>query len=233
MQAGILTSWASGFLRWRALGDVGQRDHGPEHGPAEVGYQLHVNGIGHVVQAGNDQRSVNKAENCAENHLERAGDTRIDHGGDSGTNAPADGTENKVGRNDRQQQAAEGDDNHRHHLRRNPAEKFFQVNQGKRRQNGGNHLGLIADHVDLEEAEVPEGDGLCGGHAVGVEELSGNQGQAQHDAQHLRGPHFLGHRPADAHRQHVEHRLANQPEEAVQTGPELTEAAESFCSVLK
>ncbi len=53
--AGRDTSWAWAFFRWRQAipstaepwGDVGQDDHGPEHGASEIGYQLHINGVGH------------------------------------------------------------------------------------------------------------------------------------------------------------------------------------------
>ena len=46
---------------------------------------------------------------------------------------------------------------------------------------------------------------------------------AQHNAKALRGAHLFGNGPADANRQHMEDSLANQPKEAVNTGPELTD----------
>ena len=78
--------------------------------------------------------------------------------------------------------------------------------------------------------------GICGGggsHRVGVEQLTGNQCQAQNDAQHLGGAHLFGHRPADAHRQHVEHRFTNKPEEAVHAGPELADVTQGLGAVLE
>ena len=185
------------------------------------------------MQAGNDQRGVDEAEDCPEDHLEGTGDPRVDHGGDSGADLPADGTQDEMGRHHRQQQAAEGNDDHTDDRGRDFAEELFQIDQGERRQDRGDDLGLIADHIYLEEAEVPTRDGLGGGHGVGVEQLSGHQGQAQHNAQHLGGAHLSGDRPADPHRQHVEHRLADEPEEAVQPGPELAEVTQGLGAVLE
>lgn len=72
-----------------------------------------------------------------------------------------------------------------------------------------------------------------GGHRVGVKKLAGNQRQAQHNAKALRGAHLFGNGPADANRQHMEDSLANQPKEAVNTGPELTDITKRLCAVAK
>src|SRR5699024_8441187 len=165
----------------RALGDVGQGDHGPQHGAAEVSHQLQVDGVGHMVQAGDDQRGVHKAEHGAEDDPERAGDAGVHGGGNSRADGPADGPQHEVGGHDRQHQAAEGHHDHRDDGGADLAEELFQVHQGEGRQHGGDDLGLVADHVDLDKAEVPLGDvgGGGGGHRVGVQQLAGHQGQAQ------------------------------------------------------
>lgn len=216
-----------------ALGNVGQCDHGPEHGAAEIRRQLHINGVGHMMESRDDQGGVDEAEDGAENHLEGPGDARVDRGGDGGADLPADGPQNKVGCDHRQQQAAEGDHDHTDDRRRNFPEELFQIHQGEGREDRRDHLGLIADHVHMEKAEVPAGDRFGGGHAVGIQKLAGDQGQSKDDAQHLGGPHLLGDGPADAYGQHMEHRLADEPEEAVQPGPELAEVAEGLGAVFK
>src|SRR5699024_5625547 len=157
-----------------ALGDVGQRDHGPQHGAAEVGHQLQVDGVGHVVQAGDDQRGVHKSEHGAEDDAERARDAGVHGGRNRGAHGPADGAEHEVGGHDRQHQAAEGHHDHRDDGRADLTEEALQVHQGEGGQHGGDDLRLVADHVDLDEAEVPLGDvgGGGGGHRISVQQLA-------------------------------------------------------------
>ena len=187
------------------------------------------------MQAGDDQRGVHKAEHGAEDDAERARDAGIHGGRNRGADGPADGAEHEVGGHDRQHQAAEGHHDHRDDGGADLAEELFQVHQGEGRQHGGNDLGLVADHVDLDEAEVPLGDvgGGGGGHRVGVQQLAGHQGQAQDDAQALGGAHLFGHRPADADRQHVEDGLTDQPQEAVHAAPELADLHQGLGAVFQ
>lgn len=135
-----------------------------------------------------------------------------------------------MGGDDGQQQRAEGHHDHGDHLRRDAAEKFLKVDEGEGREDGWEHLGLVADHGNLEVAEVPEGDGILGGggDGVGVQELAGDEGEAQDDAQHLRRAHLLRDGPADADGQHVEDGLADEPEELVHAGPERTRLHEGL-----
>ena len=49
----------------RALCDVGERDHRPEHGSACLVDELQIDGIGHVVQAGDHERSVHGSKDGA------------------------------------------------------------------------------------------------------------------------------------------------------------------------
>ena len=219
----------------RTLCDVGECDHGPQHRAAEVGDQLHINGVGHMVQAGDDQRCIHKAEDGTEHHAEGTGNARVDHIGDDRANLPADGTEHGVCNDNGQHQTAERHHDHGDDCRADLTEEPFQIHQRERREDGRDDLCLIADHVHGEEAEVPFGD-ICrcsGSHAVGIEQLPGNQRQAQHDAKALGGAHLFGDRPADADRQHMEDGLADQPQKAVHAGPELADIAQGFGAVFK
>ena len=187
------------------------------------------------MQAGDDQRCIHEAEDGTEHHAERTGNARVDHIGDDRANLPADGTEHGVCNDNRQHQTAERHHDHGDDCRADLAEEPFQIHQRERREDGRDDLCLIADHVHGEEAEVPFGD-ICRrsrSHTVGIEQLPGNQRQAQHDAQALRGAHLFGNGPADADRQHMEDGLADQPQEAVYAGPELADVAQGLGSVLK
>ena len=218
-----------------ALCNVGKGDHGPQHGAAKIGNQLHIDGVGHVMQAGDDQRGINKTEDCAKDHAEGAGNAGVDDVRNEGADLPADGTKDSVGDDDGQHQRAEGHNDHGDDRRADLAEEAFQVHQRERGQHGGNDLRLIADHVDGEETEIPFGD-ICRrsrSHGVSVEQLAGNQRQAEDDAQALGRAHFLCDRPADADRQHMEDGFANQPQEAVNAGPELADVAQRLGAVIK
>ncbi len=139
----------------RALRDVGKGDHRPEHRSAVVGDELQVDGVGHVVQTGDDQRSVDAAEDGAEEHAEVAGDACVNDGGDAGAESPADGAEDEVGSHDAQQDGAERDDDHLDDGRRYLLEEALKIVEGDGCEDGRNNLCLIANHVDLREAEVP------------------------------------------------------------------------------
>ena len=78
------------------LRDVGKSDHGPEHGAAELSDQLQVDGVGHMVQTGDDQRRVNETEDGAEEDLGGTSDTGVNNCGDHGTDLPADGAQYEV-----------------------------------------------------------------------------------------------------------------------------------------
>ena len=140
-----------------------------------------------------------------------------------------------MGDDDGQHQRAEGHNDHRDDRRADLAEEFFQIDQRERGQHGGNDLRLIANHVDGEEAKIPFGDicRCCGCDSVGVQQLAGNKRQAEDDAQALGRAHFLCDRPADADRQHVENGLADQPQEAVNAGPELADVAQGLSAVIE
>ena len=87
----------------------------------------------------------------------------------------------------------------------------------------------------MEEAKIPFRDvRRCRGRdGVGVEQLAGDERQAEDDAQALGRAHFLCDRPADADRQHMEDGFANQPQEAVNAGPELADVAQRLGAVIK
>ena len=108
-----------------ALCNVGQRDHRPQHRAAEVGDQLHIDGVGHVMQAGDDQRGINKTEDCAKDHAEGAGNAGVDDVRNEGADLPADGAKDRVGDEDGQHQRAEGHNDHRDDRRADLAEEFF------------------------------------------------------------------------------------------------------------
>ena len=108
-----------------ALCNVGQRNHRPQHRTAEVGDQLHIDGVGHVMQAGDDQRGINKTEDCAKDHAEGAGNAGVDDVRNEGADLPADGAKDSVGDDDGQHQRAEGHNDHRDDRRADLAEEFF------------------------------------------------------------------------------------------------------------
>ena len=187
------------------------------------------------MQAGDDQRGINKTEDCAKDHAEGAGNTGVDDVRNEGADLPADGAKDSVGDDDGQHQRAEGHNDHGNDRRADLAEEAFQVHQRERGQHGGNDLRLIANHVDGEEAKIPFRDvrRRRGRDGVGVEQLAGDERQAEDDAQALGRAHFLCDRPADADRQHMEDGFANQPQEAVNAGPELADVAQRLGTVIK
>ena len=65
-----------------------------------------------MVQAGDDQRGVQAAEDGAEDHAEAAGDACHDHVTNPGADGPADGAQDEVGGHGAQEQGAEGDHDH-------------------------------------------------------------------------------------------------------------------------
>ena len=209
-----------------ALCDVGKGDHRPQHGAAEVSDQLQVDGVGHVMETGDYQRCIDETEDCRKENLGRSCNSCIDNGGDDGTDLPADGAQDEVCRHDGERQAEEGHEDHRDHRRYNLTEEFLQIDQGEGCQHSRNDLRLIADHVDLCETEVPLGDVCCssGRHCISVQELAGNEGETQDQAQHFGRAHLLGDGPADTDRNtDVEDCLTDQPQEVVNACPELGE----------
>ena len=108
-----------------ALRNVGQCDHRPQHGAAKVSNQLHIDGVGHVMQAGDDQRGINKTEDCAKDHAEGAGNAGVDDVRNEGADLPADGAKDSVGDDDGQHQRAEGHNDHGNDRRADLAEEFF------------------------------------------------------------------------------------------------------------
>ena len=71
-----------------ALGNVGQGDHRPKHGAVVVGDQLQIDGVGHVMQPRDDERSIDKAKDGGEHLTEGAGDTAEHHAGNERTDGP-------------------------------------------------------------------------------------------------------------------------------------------------
>ena len=78
-----------------ALGNVGQGDHRPEHGAVVVGDQLQVDGVGHVMQPRDDERSIDKAKDSGEHLTEGVGDTAEHHAGNERTMAQPMGPRTK------------------------------------------------------------------------------------------------------------------------------------------
>ncbi len=158
----------------RALGDIGKRDHRPKHGATIVRNELQVDCIGHVVQACYDERRIEETKYRAKDDTRRARDARIHNSRDARTEPPANWAEHEVSSNDREHEAAEWHNDHRYHLGADLAEESLKVAKRKGCQDGRDDLRLIANHVDLEIAEVPDGD-LIGRRcrdAVGVEQLA-------------------------------------------------------------
>lgn len=94
-----------------------------------VGDQLQVDGVGHVMQPRNDERSIDKAKDGGKHLTEGAGDTAEHHAGNERTDGPQD----KMCRAYGQHQTAEGDHNHLHHRRHETFEEAFQIDEGERR----------------------------------------------------------------------------------------------------
>ncbi|GFI32859.1 hypothetical protein IMSAGC013_04266 [Lachnospiraceae bacterium] len=207
------------------LGYIRKGNHRPQHRSLIICNQLQVYGIGHMVKPCNHQRRIYKSENCAENHFKRTCNPCINHRRNGRTYLPSNRPQNKMRSDNRQQQTAERHHNHGNHLGRYFPEKFLQIYKGKSCQNRRNHLSLISNHINLKESEIPDRNFFCPGHRISIEQLPGNQRQTQDNPKHLGGSHFLCNRPADSHRKHMEHRFSNQPQEAVNSRPELADIA--------
>ena len=186
-----------------------------------------------MVQAGHDQRRIDHAEDGGKQPLDVGGQAHVDHRGDGVPDAPADGADDGVGDDDRRHQRTEGHHDHADDFRAVFFEELFQEDQHKAGQHGRDDLALVADHLDLGKAEIPDGDLLGGGHREAVEQLGRDQRQAQNDAEDLGGAHLFGDGPDDAHRQHVEHRLADEPQEAVHAVPEGGDIGQALGAVGK
>ena len=98
-----------------ALCDIGKGDHRPQHGAAEVSDELQVDGVGHVMETGDYQRSIYETENCGKENLGGSCDSCVNNRGDDGADLPADGAQNEVSRHDGERQAEEGHEYHRDH----------------------------------------------------------------------------------------------------------------------
>ena len=187
------------------------------------------------MQSRNHQRRIDHAEHSTENDLKGSGNTCKYHCGHCRSDLPANRAQHKMGGHYRQKQAEKGDHDHGDDLRRDLPEKFLQVHQGKCRQDSRNHLPLIPDHVHLKAAEIPLRylRRSRPRHRVGVKQLPRHQRQSKDNAQHLGGPHLLCDGPADAYRQHVEYRLTDEPQKAVNACPELADVTQSLRPVFK
>ena len=131
------------------------------------------------------------------------------------------------------QQRADRNHNHTDYFRTVLFKEFFQEHQNKSGHHGGDYLSLVADHLHLEKSEIPHRD-LCGcSYAEAVQQLGRHQGQAQNNSQNLGSSHLFGNGPADTHRQHMEDRLSDEPEETVHAGPELGNIRQGQSSVFK
>ena len=214
-----------------ALRNVGKGDHGPQDGALIQIDQLGVDGVGHVVQAGHNDRRVNQAEHRGEQPFYLRGQAHVNHCGNGVTDLPADGAHDGVGDDYGGNQRAEGYHDHAHYFRAVFLPEPLQIHQHEACQHGRDHLALVADHGDLSKTEIPDRDFGGGGHRETVQQLGRNQGKAQHDAQDLGGAHLFGDGPDNAHRQHVEHRFADQPQEVVNAGPELRNVRQTLGAV--
>ena len=96
-------------------------------------------------------------------------------------------------------------------------------------------LRLIADHLHRERTEIPDRNLVDRRRrdGISIEQLARDKRQAEHNAEHLRRAHLLRDRPADADRQHVEHGLADEPEELVHARPERADFDERLRSILE
>ena len=204
----------------RTLGNVGKGDHRPEVCAAEGVDQLRVDRVGHVVQAGHDQRRIHQAEDGGKEPLDVGVQPHIDNRCNRIADAPADRADDGVGDDDGRHKRAERHNDHADHFGAMLFEELFKKDKHKARQHRRDNLALVADHLHLDKAEIPNRDFLCRCHRETVEQLGRNQRQPQDDTQNLGCAHLFGDRPDNADRQHVENRLADQPEEAVHTVPE-------------
>ena len=179
-----------------------------------------------MVQTCDDQGSVNETEYCSKQYFDRACDTGVNNCGDRGTDLPADGTENEVRRHNGKRQGEERYKDHRYNGRNDLSEELLKVDQAESREHCGNDLCLITDHVDLREAEIPLRNicRCCACHCISIQELSGDQRHSEDQTEHFSRAHLLGNGPTNAYRNtYVEYRLTDQPQEVVDTCPELAQ----------
>ena len=142
----------------RALRDVGQRDHGPEAGAVVGVDQLRVDGVCHVVQAGHDDGRIEQAKEGGEEQLDVGVQAHVDDVCDEITDLPADRADDGVCDKHGRHQRTEGHDDHADDFRADLLEELFQIDQDKAGHDGGDDLSLIADHLHLGKAEVPDRD---------------------------------------------------------------------------
>ena len=187
------------------------------------------------MQAGHDNGCIQGAKDRGEQNADVRGKAPVHSLGDGVANGPANGSHQRVGDDDRGHQRAERHHDHAYNLGRDLGEELLKPHQHKSRQQRRDDLALVADHLNLGEPEVPHGNFRHGRarYREAVEKLAGHQRKSKNDAQNLRGSHLLGHRPADAHRQHVEHRLADEPQEVVDTHPKRRDIRDGHHAALK
>ena len=220
-----------------ALGDVGERDHGPEGRVAELVDELGVDGVGHVVQAGHDERRVDGTEERGEQHADVGGEAPVHHVGDRVANGPADGPHDQVRDEHGGHERHERHHDHAHDLGRPLGEELLEPHEHEGGHERGDDLALVAGAEEGVEAEVigVRGNvlGGCGRHGEAVEQLRRHERQAEDDAQDLGGAHLARDRPADAHGKHVEDGLADDPQEVVHSVPERPHVRDGAGAVLE
>ena len=197
------------------LGNVCQHQNGPHIGAANAAHQLQIHCQHGVMQTGNHQHGINQAIQAAHQPAQRGLETGFHHEGDGFTDFPADGSQHGMGQENGRKDGAQGNDNHLDGLGAVLFEETLQIDQRKAHQNSRDNLRLIADALNLEQAEIPIGDALGGAHGISVDQLGRYQRQAGDNAQNGGGAHFLGNAPHDAHRQHVQRRFTDDPQEIV------------------
>ena len=186
-----------------------------------------------MMKSCHNNRRVQQTEDSREEPAKGGQQAASDHFGDSVADSPADGTHNRMSEYYCRQQRADRNHNHTDYFRTVLFKEFFQEHQNKSGHHGGDYLSLVADHLHLEKSEIPHRD-LCGcSYAEAVQQLGRHQGQAQNNSQNLGGSHLFGNGPADTHRQHMEDRLSDEPEETVHAGPELGNIRQGQSSVFK
>ena len=71
---------------------------------------------------------------------------------------PADGADDRVCNEHRRNERAERHDDHADDFGTDLLKEFLQIDQNKAGQNRGDDLALVADHLYLGKAEVPNRD---------------------------------------------------------------------------
>ena len=166
------------------------------------------------MHTGNDQRRIEEAKQRRANGRKAAGHQVAYREGHAIADHAAERANKGMSEEHRQQQ---GTDRHDHQIEviRHPFFKArFNEPQRQTGQQGRNNLCLITHFGDAKQPEIPDFRHL-GAEQVSIHQLRGDEGHAQHDPKDRRAAHFTYRRPADAHRQIEENRLANQPQEVV------------------